>query len=109
MYNAHRARGLLIIGVPCNLFAAEEPWPEQQIKEFVSSSYGVDFPMLGKVDVIGDNICPLYRLLKEKLPDSEVGWNFAKYLVDKDGNVVKFFHHEVNPGELMPDIEVLLS
>ena len=105
MYDAHRARGLLIVGVPCNQFASEEPWPEPQIKEWLAANYSVDFPMLAKCDVIGDGKHQLYQFFDQALPQSKVEWNFAKYLVDRNGNVVKFFHHSDAPESLMPDIE----
>ena len=65
--------------------------------------------MLGKADVVGDNTCPVFKNLKEQAPDAVVEWNFAKYLVDGSGKVVKFYHHEVNPSDMLPDIEALLN
>ena len=65
--------------------------------------------MLAKCDVIGGNLHPLYQAMQTALPASKVEWNFAKYLVDRNGNVVKFYHHEVAPESLMPDVEQLLA
>ena len=110
MYNAHKERGLLIIAVPCNQFGSEEPWPEAEIAQFVSSTYGVTFPILNKQDVKGDSISPLYSYLKGKAPENEPAWNFAKYLLDGSGNFVKFYvHNAVEPTDLLPDIEALLN
>ena len=109
MYEAHSSRGLQILCNPCNQFGAQEPWPEQQISEWVQTSFGVAFPILGKCDVKGEETSPLYQHLKAALPDSEIKWNFAKYLVDGNGNVVKFYEHGVDPETMMADIEPLLN
>lgn len=65
--------------------------------------------MLSKVDVIGDNASPLYKHLKAVMPDAEIKWNFAKYLLDGQGNVVKFYEHEVEPQTMLAEIEPLLN
>ena len=109
MYSDNSGRGLVILANPCNQFANEESWPEAQIQGFLTSEYSVTFPVLGKGDVKGANICPLYQNLKQQAPDSEIEWNFAKYLLDSEGKFVKFFHHDVDPTAMMADIETLLN
>lgn len=109
MYDAHQARGLQILAVPCNQFGMQEPWPEQQITEWVAENYGCTFPMLTKCDVKGNNIHPLYAHLKAESPGSEIKWNFAKYLVDGEGRVVKFYEHAVEPITMLAEIEPLLN
>ena len=109
MYSALRDRGLQIIAVPCNQFASEEPWPEEQIKDWLTSQFSITFPLLAKVEVIGDNVCPLYKNLKAQAPTEEIKWNFAKYLLDGRGKFVKFFADTVEPRDMLPDIEELLN
>ena len=94
---------------PCNQFGAQEPWPEAQIKEWVTSNYGVEFPLLAKVDVKDENAAPIYQNLTQQAPDSAIAWNFAKYLVNGEGQVVKFYAHGVDPNDMMVDIEPLLN
>ena len=110
MYTQHKQRGLVIVAVPCNQFAAEEPWPEPQIKEWLGQQYNIQFPVLSKQDVQGENISPLFQYLKAKDgSESEIKWNFAKYLLDGEGNVRKFFEHEEEPSAMMQEIENLLG
>ena len=96
-----------IIAFPCNQFGAQEPDSEEDILKFVSQ-YGVTFPVMGKVDVQGDNADPIYQyLLKET--NSVIEWNFAKFLVDANGKPVKFYHHDIDPNDMLPDIKPLLN
>ena len=108
MYNNLAGRGLYILAFPCNQFGGQESWEESKLKEFVTSNLEIPFPVLGKVDVKGDDQCTLYRYLKEKDPESEIEWNFAKYLLDGEGNVVKFFPHRVKPEDMISCIEPML-
>ena len=93
---------LVIIGFPSNDFGSQEPGTASEIREFCSENYGVTFPMMAKVDVKGDNMCPVYKWLTSKsengVMDSEVTWNFQKYLIDENGKLVAV----LNPKE-MPD------
>ena len=99
LHAAHRDQGLIVIGVPCNQFAGQEPGDAQQIATFCSATYGVDFPLLEKQDVNGTGRSPLYRWLV----DSEAGggvdieWNFGKFVVDPQGRVVARFAPTVAP------------
>ena len=94
---------LVIIGFPANNFGAQEPGTDGQIQEFCLKNYGVSFPMASKVSVKGDNIIPLYIWLTKKKyngkMDSEVKWNFQKYLIDEKGNFVEMFLSEVKPDD----------
>jgi glutathione peroxidase len=92
LYTANQAKGLEILGFPCNQFGAQEPGSAEEIQNFCSTNYGVTFPMFEKVDVNGAETCPLYVFLKEKAPGilgtSGIKWNFTKFLVSKDGQSI---------------------
>jgi glutathione peroxidase len=93
-----------VLGFPCNQFGAQEPGSEAEILEFVTSKYEVDFPMFAKIEVNGDAACELYRLLKEAQPGDgaspDITWNFEKFLVDGDGNVVRRFSPMTTPEQV---------
>ena len=96
-------RGFTVIGVPCNQFKGQEPGSAQEIQEFCSGTYGVTFPMLAKVDVNGDDRAPLFDALSA-VPDAEgaagdVQWNFEKWLISPEGEVVARFRPLVEPGD----------
>ena len=109
MYENYSARGLQILASPCNQFGAQEPWDEQKINDWVTEKFAIQFPLLGKIDVKGEEASPLYEHLKEAHPEGEIAWNFFKYLVDGEGNVVKFLSHRDHPDDLIPEIERILS
>ena len=92
------------MGFPCNQFGAQEPGTAEEIRAFVTDKYDVDFPMFEKIEVNGDNEAPLYTWLKEQSDTPENGpdiaWNFTKFLVSKDGSVVKRFEPMVTPEEI---------
>jgi len=92
---------LVIIGFPANNFMNQEPGTNQDIKEFCDSKYGVTFPIMSKISVKGDDMHPLYKWLTSKsangVIDSEVAWNFQKYLIDEEGNLVGFLKPAVKP------------
>ena len=97
-----------MLGFPCNQFADQEPGTDEEILEFATTNYDVNFPMFSKIEVNGDGAAPLYQLLKAAQPGegetSDIAWNFEKFLVDKEGNVVKRYSPMVTPEELAPDI-----
>ncbi|MGY1781517.1 glutathione peroxidase [Geodermatophilus sp. SYSU D01036] len=108
-------RGFTVVGVPCNQFAGQEPGTAEEIGSFCSATYGVTFPMTGKVDVDGEGAHPVYQRLTEA-PDAAgeagpVQWNFEKFLVDGDGAVVARFRPMTEPGapEVRTAIEALLA
>ena len=94
--------------MPCNQFGAQEPGTEAEILEFVQSKYDVDFPMFAKIEVNGDGACELYQFLKEAKP-GDITWNFTKFLVDGDGNVVERFEPKTTPEEIEPRVKALLG
>jgi glutathione peroxidase len=93
-----------VLGFPCNQFGAQEPGTDSEILEFAMSNYDVNFPMFSKIDVNGDGACELYQLLTGSIADdegkSDIGWNFTKFLVDRDGSVVARFSPMVTPEEI---------
>ncbi|MEI6182423.1 MAG: glutathione peroxidase [Polynucleobacter sp.] len=92
LYTANQAKGLEVLGFPCNQFGAQEPGSAEQIQSFCSTNYGVTFPMFEKIDVNGDSTYPLYIYLKEQAPGilgtTGIKWNFTKFVVSKDGQFV---------------------
>ena len=112
LFEKYRERGLEVLGFPCNQFGHQEPGDEAAISEFCELNFGVDFPLFGKIDVNGDNAHPLYRHLKEEAPgllgSKAVKWNFTKFLVSRDGQVVKRYAPTDKPESLAKDIEKLL-
>jgi glutathione peroxidase len=89
-----------VIGFPANNFGKQEPGNDGDIATFCERNYGVTFPMFGKISVKGDDMHPLYRYLTTETQfKEEIGWNFTKFLVDKNGNVVAKFASKVKPGE----------
>ena len=100
LYQQHK-EDLVVIGLPCNQFGGQEPGDESEIKQFCSKNFGVSFILTEKVFVKGDNITPLYRWLTNKSfngkKSSSVKWNFQKYLVDRNGNLINYFYSTTNP------------
>jgi glutathione peroxidase len=91
-----------VLGFPCNQFGAQEPGTNQEILEFARSSYGVDFPMFAKIEVNGDGAAGLYRFLKGD--GGEIAWNFTKFLVGRDGEVLARYEPQVTPEEIAVDL-----
>jgi glutathione peroxidase len=111
LYRSYGPRGLVVMGFPCNQFDAQEAGTAEEIAEFCTSIYGVDFPMFGKIDVNGSGADPLYQWLKRDTPGSanrDIEWNFAKFLVGRDGRPVQRFGDKVQPADVAPAIEALL-
>jgi glutathione peroxidase len=112
LYQRFNARGLVVLGFPCNQFGAQEPGDAEQIGSFCQKNYGVSFPLFAKVDVNGANAAPLYRHLKKAAPgllgSEGIKWNFTKFLVSRDGHVVKRYAPALAPEALAKDIEALL-
>jgi glutathione peroxidase len=111
LYRKYRDRGLVVLGFPCNQFSGQEPGTAAEIAEFCTLNFGVDFPMFGKIEVNGPGADPLYRWLKLETPGSgnrDIEWNFAKFLVGRDGKPVKRFGDKFPPSDIANDIEKLL-
>lgn len=112
LHEDYRDRGLVVVGVPCNQFGAQEPGAPQEIVSFCTTNYGVDFPLTEKVDVNGDHAHPLYVWLKNQkagiFGTEGIKWNFTKFLLDRHGEVVGRYGSMKTPDELRADIEALL-
>lgn len=113
LYTEYKDQGLVVLGFPCNQFAGQEPGTEQEIKQFCRVNFGIGFPMFAKIDVNGDDTHPLYRFLKKEQPGTfgseAIKWNFTKFLVDREGNVIERYAPMTKPEALKPDIEKLLK
>jgi glutathione peroxidase len=113
IYDQYKENGFTVLGFPCNQFGSQEPGSEEKISEFCSINYGVGFPMFAKVEVNGANAHPLFQYLKEEAPgdqeSSDIAWNFAKFLVDRKGQVVSRYAPTVFPTDISDDIEKLLG
>ncbi len=112
LYQRYRERGLEILGFPCNQFGAQEPGDAAEIGSFCEKNYGVSFPMFAKIDVNGDDTHPLYQHLKSSarglLGSEGIKWNFTKFLVNREGEVVKRYAPALAPEAIAKDIEALL-
>jgi glutathione peroxidase len=101
LYETYKDKGFVIIGFPANNFLHQEPGTNEEIREFCTRNYGVTFPMMAKISVKGDDIAPVYQWLTQKskngVMDSEVGWNFQKYLIDENGNLVAYYKSKTKP------------
>ncbi len=104
--------GLTVLGFPCNQFGAQEPGSNSEIHEFATSKYNVNFPMFAKIEVNGEDAAPLFKWLKAEQADEEgnddIAWNFAKFLINKNGEVVKRFHPKTSPEEIEAMLDKLL-
>jgi glutathione peroxidase len=112
LYERFAARGFEVLGFPCNQFGKQEPGDATQIGAFCEKNFGVSFPMFDKIDVKGANAHPLYRYLTGErrglFGTKAIKWNFTKFLVDREGNVVKRYGPRTTPDAIAGDIEALL-
>jgi len=111
LYKELSEKGFVILGFPCNQFANQDPGDNTEIRNFCLLNYGVSFPMFEKIDVNGDNAAPLYKYLKKEkggIMGSNIKWNFTKFLISRDGNVVKRYAPTVKPEAIKEDIFKLL-
>jgi glutathione peroxidase len=112
LYNKYNDQGLVILGFPCNQFGNQEPGTEKEISEGCLINYGVSFPMFSKIEVNGENAHPIYKYLKNRLPGvlgKNIKWNFAKFLIDRNGKPVKRYSPTTIPEKLVKDIEKYLK
>ena len=97
-----------MLGFPCNHFGAQEPGTDAQILEFAQSKYDVNFPMFSKIDVNGDGACDLYKMLKAQQPNddgtADIQWNFTKFVVGRDGSVLKRYSPRATPEDIAKDL-----
>lgn len=103
IYSKYKDKNFVIVGFPANNFGGQEPGSNQEIAKFCQMNYGVSFPMMGKISVKGNDMHPLYQFLTQKskngLQDSEVEWNFQKYLLDENGHLIKVLSPRVIPTD----------
>jgi len=113
LWRQYRDRGLVVLGFPCDQFGHQEPGSEAEIRNFCLLNYDVDFPLFAKVDVNGANAHPLWRWLKEEksglLGIDAIKWNFSKFLVGRDGEVIARYAPAATPASLAADIEAALA
>lgn len=133
LYDTYKDKGFTVLGFPCNQFGGQEPGTNEEISSFCSLNYQVEFPIFQKIDVNGENAHPLYQYLRKEAPEDEnldknsglykhlstnapellegsnIKWNFTKFLIDKDGSVVKRYAPTITPDEIQNDIEKLLT
>ena len=113
LYRDYHERGLEVLGFPCNQFRQQEPGSEAEIGAFCEKNFGVSFPLFAKIDVNGDHAHPLFRHLKREAPGvlgtQAVKWNFTKFLVGRDGRVLKRYAPTTKPVDITRDIEALLD
>ena len=112
LYETYKDKGLMVLGFPCNQFLSQDPASDSEISEFCELNYGVSFPMFAKIDVNGDDAHPLFKHLTTAAPgllgSKAVKWNFTKFLVDRNGNVVKRYAPATKPEDIAADIQKLL-
>ena len=117
MHSELKDQGFEVFAFPCNQFGGQEPGTPQEINEFARGKYGAEFPIFQKIDVNGSNCHPVYNYLRshselydeKKQVASEIPWNFAKFLVDRDGKTTKYFNPKTDPLDIKGDIEKILQ
>jgi glutathione peroxidase len=113
LWQSYRDRGLVVLGFPCDQFGHQEPGGAEEIRNFCSTEYEVSFPIMAKIEVNGSGADPLYRWLKSQksgfLGTSAIKWNFSKFLVGPDGQVVGRYGPTDKPESLVEDIEAALA
>lgn len=113
VYKNFKDQGFTVVGFPCNQFGAQEPGSNQEIQQFCELNYGVSFPVMGKVNVNGDDTAPIYDWLKESAPGilgtEMIKWNFTKFLVGRDGKVLKRYAPQDEPAKIAEDIKKIIS
>lgn len=113
LYKQFSDRGLVVLGFPCNQFGQQEPGDAEEIAGFCDLNFGVTFPLFSKVDVNGDDAAPLFKFLKKQAPgvmgSEKIKWNFTKFLVNKDGEVVNRYASTTKPESLAKEIEKIID
>ena len=135
LYQKYKEQGLVILGFPCDQFKHQEPGSDEEIAEFCRVNHGVTFPLMKKIDVFGENAHPIFKYLTEQVPDEKVSglkdkavmkmvdslsksdgreeggvrWNFTKFLISKDGSVIKRYAPVAKPEDMEADIEAMLK
>ncbi len=115
LYKSYKDKGFVILGFPCNQFGSQEPGSDAEIKKFCTTRFNVSFPMFSKIEVNGEDATPIYKYLTEKDVDpagkGPISWNFEKFLIDREGNLVHRFAPRTKPddAELLKAIEANLK
>lgn len=113
VYQEYKNKNFVALAFPCNQFGAQESGTNEQIQQFCSSTYQVTFPVLAKIDVNGDNADPVYDFLKKEKPGvlgtEAIKWNFTKFLIGKDGQVLKRYASSTAPKDIVNDIKAALA
>ena len=113
LHKAYAAQGLAVLGFPCNQFGSQDPGSNDEIASFCQLNYGVDFPMMEKIDVNGAKADPLFQWLTKEAPgllgSKAIKWNFTKFLVGRDGQVIRRYAPQDAPAKLAGDIEAALA
>ena len=112
LYKEYKDKGFEILGFPCNQFAGQDPGSNKEISEFCLINYGVTFTMFEKIDVNGENAHSLYKYLKNEAKgvlSKEIKWNFTKFLIDSEGNVLERYAPITKPSKIKDDIEKILK
>lgn len=113
LYEKHKDEGFEILGFPCNQFAKQDPGSNDEIMEFCQLNYGVSFPMFGKIEVNGGGTDPLFKHLKKEAPGAlgtqRIKWNFTKFLINSEGDVVKRYAPTDKPAAIEKDVKKLLG
>src|SRR5512141_123414 len=113
LHEKYGQRGLAVLGFPCNQFGSQDPGSNEEIASFCQLNYGVSFPMMAKIDVNGPQADPLFKWLTAEAPgilgSKAIKWNFTKFLVGKDGQVIKRYAPTDKPEDLAKDIEAALA
>ena len=110
LFREYQGKGLVVLGLPCNQFGAQEPGSETEIKQFCSLNYDVSFPLTAKVEVNGTGAHPLYAWLRGETGGADIQWNFEKFLISKDGSIIKRYSPKTVPEDkdLRADIQAAL-
>ena len=113
LYSKYAKDGLEVLGFPCNQFKGQESGTNEEIQFFCTEKYDVSFGLFDKIDVNGDSTAPIYQFLKKDNPSesgsNDIEWNFTKFLVSRDGEIIKRFGPKTEPEEIKKDIEELLN
>jgi glutathione peroxidase len=108
LHNDNQDNGFNVLAFPCNQFGAQEPGSNEEILEFATSKFDVNFPMFAKIAVNGDDACDLYKMLKTAQPDAEgkedIPWNFTKFLVNREGDIVARYNPQTKPAEIAEEL-----
>ncbi|MEO6968072.1 MAG: glutathione peroxidase [Rhodanobacteraceae bacterium] len=112
LYRAHKDQGFNVLGFPCDQFGHQEPGDAEEIRNFCSTNYKITFPLFAKIEVNGEHTHPLYKYLKHAAPgllgSEAIKWNFTKFLIDREGNIVKRYAPTDTPEKIGKDLTAVL-